>query len=331
MNEQPTLKGFEWASPAFRERCEKDPVSVLRDRGVHTPAEVPVPILHDFIRMTHLLWVDGKIVPVDQFTIDPSDEGLLFGRGVWESTRTIESIPWLWSLHVERFLISAQMLAISLTPDRVPNAQAVSAYVRSLGSQDVILRMNASAGRPGKPGLVWMSAAIQPITPSSLRLKTVTSPVQKGQAYLTLKTFQYATRLRIGQQVGDSGFDSALLLDGAGNILESSHANIFVRLREGWVTPTSDGGFLPGTVRRYLIEKSPLPIKEQVVPLSVLGNAKEVFVTNSNLGIVPITQIDDYAFPIGEETRHLTRWLEPKQQPGGAVQYRFRDRGEVAR
>lgn len=307
----------------------RDPADILRERGINLPASLSPQIVREFARVVTSLWVDGRIVPVDRFHIDPSDEGLLFGRGAWESTRTIGGAPWLWPLHIDRLRHTADLLGIPVAPERLPDSEQVRAHVRSLTSQDVIVRLNATAGRPGAPGLVWMSTAPLPHTPPSVRLRTCPSPVRKGLAYLTLKTFQYATRLRIGQQAAQDGFDSALLIDTDGNLLEASHANIFFRLADGWVTPLADGGLLPGTVRHYLLKNAPLPISERTIPQIELREAREAFVTNSNVGIVPVTGIDDITLPIGEETQLLMRWLEP---PGAnAAQYRLMPRGATSR
>jgi branched-subunit amino acid aminotransferase/4-amino-4-deoxychorismate lyase len=316
---------WSWAHPQVKKLLLSDPAAVLKDRGINVPADLPLPVIHEFVRVAWLLWVDGKILPLDQFYIDPSDEGLLFGRGVWESTRTLGGIPWLWELHIARLLRTAELLYIPIAPERLPDSIQVSEYVRALTEQDVVVRLNVSAGRPGKAGLVWMSAAPQPYPASSVRLRTCRSPVQKGQAYLTWKTFQYATRLRIGQEAAQTGFDSALLLDAEDNLQEAAHANIFLRLQDGWVTPLADGGLLPGTVRQHLLKSAPQPIREQNVPNALLSQVREVFVTNSNVGIVPVSQIDEHTFPIGNETRNLIRWLEPPAPTG--TQYRFVDRG----
>ena len=307
---------FAWANPALQELLRTDPAAVLKGRGVGVPADMPVPLIHEFVRIVSLLWVDGRVVPVDQFHIDPADEGLLFGRGVWESTRTVDGIPWLWTLHLDRLRQSAEVLGIDLAPDRLPDAERVKAHVRGLTTQDVVVRLNATAGRPGQPGLVWMSTAPQTPRPQSVRLRTVRNPVRKGQAYLVLKTFQYATRLRIGQEAARDGFDTALLVDDDGNLLEAAHANLFVRLPDGWATPPADGGLLPGTVRHVLLSASPLPIREQTIPQALLGEVREAFVTNSNIGIVPVTGIDGNSYPVGDETQTLTRWLEPPAPAG---------------
>jgi branched-subunit amino acid aminotransferase/4-amino-4-deoxychorismate lyase len=312
---------FWWASAELTSRLQTDPASILRERGYHPPADMPLPILHEFIRIAHLLWVDGRVVSLEQFRIDPADEGLLFGRGVWESTRTIQGKPWLWNWHAERMIRTAELLGIPLAPTRLPSEEQITQYVRLLGTQDVVLRLNATAGRPGFPGIVWMSAAPLPAPTPYLRLKTQINPVMKAQPYLALKTFQYATRLRLGQQVQEAGFDSALMVDERGVIQEAAHANLFFRLPEGWRTPKSDGTFLPGTMRQLLLQKAPVPILEDEIPLTTLARVSEIFATNSNVGIVPIVQVDATVFPIGPDTRYLMQWLNPPEPPG--VQYRF--------
>ena len=318
-----TADPFPWASADLRTRLVADPAGVLAGRGLTVPPDFPPAVLHEYIRVAHLLWVEGKLVPTDQFHIDPADEGLLFGRGVWESTRTVNGDPWLWPLHTDRLRQSAAVLGIDLAPDRVPSVSQVADYVRRLTTQDVVVRLNASAGPAGRPGLVWMSCAPLAHPAKQIRLKSVTNPVSKGQAYLILKTFQYATRLRLGQQVAGNGFDSALVLDAAGNVQEAAHANIFIRLPDGWVTPTADGGFLPGTVRHHVLVAAPIKVQEITVPYGLLASAREVFATNSNAGIVPVTRIDDYQYSVGPETVQLMNWIEPTPAVDRPPQYRF--------
>ena len=320
---------FPWASPALRQRLLADPKAVLADRGLTAPDDLPADVLKEFVSVACKVWVEGKVIPFDQFFIDPADEGLLFGRGLWESTRTADGVPWLWPLHVERLLESAKILHIDLAPERVPSAAQVTEFVRAMTYQDVVIRLNATAGRPGHLGMVWMTAAPMPVVPESVRLKSAYSPVAKGLSHLTLKTFQYASRLNISQLATEAGFDSALMLDAAGNVMEAAHANVFFFTRDGWITPKSDGGFLPGTVRRHLLENSPSPIREAIIPRPAVAQAFEAFVTNSNSGIVPVTQIDEIAFPVGPETQKLMRWIAPPEPV--ATQYRFQQTTGVRR
>lgn len=325
-----TTPDLSWAPPALRARIESDPASVLRDRGVNPPDSLPASVLHEFVRVSQLLWCDGRIIPLDEFRIDPSDEGLLFGRGAWESTRTAAGEPWLWPLHLERLIETCKHLYITLDPARLPDTAAVREYVHALTrSQDVVIRLNVTAGRPGHGGVIWMSAAPIPKPAAELKLLTRVSPVEKGDPNLTLKTFQYATRLRIGQEAAMRGYHSALLVDADGNVLEASHANVFAKLPTGWVTPVADGGFLPGTVRRHLLNSAPVAIRQEKLPLAALKGASELFVTNSGVGIVPVNQVDQMMFAVGEETKKLMAWLHPAGYSG--VQYRFVEKSPTLR
>jgi branched-subunit amino acid aminotransferase/4-amino-4-deoxychorismate lyase len=204
------------------------------------------------------------------------------------------------------------LLNISVRHDQLPNDLEVSRFVKELTTMDVVIRLNLSAGSYQQSGTVWMSASLPSPAMPSIRLKTCPNPVPADQPYLIWKTFQYATRLRVGQQVVP-GFDTTLLVSPLGNLLEAAHANLFVRLDSGWTTPlAAEGGLLPGTVRRHLLHHAPFPMTERKVSISELGAIREAFVTNSNVGIVPITRIDEHEYPIGQETRKLTHWLIPQ-------------------
>lgn len=298
-----------WAEPDLKERLRSDPRGVLTQRGIQLPTDVPETLIHEVVRLVSLIWLNGQIVPRTKFVIDPFDEGLLFGKGIWESTRTFDSVPWLWDSHLDRLRHTATELGLTVLPERLPTAEQVTDFAKALTTMEVVIRLNVTAGVPGQPGIVWMTAAPLPTPHLTVTLQTVASPVPKDQPYLVWKTFQYATRLRVGQSVHAAGFDTALLIDPEGNLLEASHANIFLRFPGGWVTPSINGGFLPGTIRGHLVKHAPLPIREEKVSIQKLSDCLEVFLTNSNAGIVPVTQIDSRKYPVGPDTKKLMEWL----------------------
>jgi branched-subunit amino acid aminotransferase/4-amino-4-deoxychorismate lyase len=306
------IKDFSWAEPALRELLRRDPAAAVRSLGIDPPSNAPTDALIEVVKLKSMIWQDGQVIPKRDFRFSPDDEGLLFGRGVWESTRTFHGRPWLWETHLERLRHTAKLLNIPVIADQLPNEIEVSRFVKGLTTMDVVIRLNLSAGSYQQPGTVWMSASLPSPTMPSIRLKSCPNPVPADQPYLVWKTFQYATRLRVGRQV-PPGFDSTLLVDPEGHLLEAAHANVFVRLDSGWTTPmAAQGGLLPGTVRRHLLHYSPFPITERKVAISELAAIREAFVTNSNVGIVPISRIDDHEYPIGQETRELSHWLIPR-------------------
>ena len=311
-----TTDGLWWADAELEQRLLSDPAAVLKEHGINVGPDFPPDSAREVARIICVIWQDGKVIPRSAFRIDPLDEGLLFGNGVWESTRTASGLPWLWPLHIDRLRKTAALLGINVAPERLPTSQQVGAYVKALSDTDVVVRLNVSAGQAGVPGTVWMAAWPQQAPMSGVRLQTRRNPVEKNQPYLLWKTFQYATRLRVGREAVPAGFDSALLLDDAGNVQEAAHANIFLRLPTGWITPAVDGGLLPGTVRQMLLQHAPVVLREGTVPKASLKDVIEAFVTNSNLGIVPVTKIDDKTLAVGPETRQLMAWMFPVP-PGG--------------
>ncbi|MCE9564474.1 MAG: aminotransferase class IV [Planctomycetes bacterium] len=310
-----TITSDKWSGlpPHPSQRPPRDPLSILQENGITVPANLPPRVVGDLVRIVSLMWVNGNIIPREEFHIDPADEGLLFGRGVWESTRTFDHVPWLWPLHLERLLRTANLLDIDIDPSRLPTSDQVREFSKALAGCDVVIRLNVTAGWPAvkRPGLVWMTAMVLPAPMASARLLSCRTPSSKDEPYRVWKTFQYGGRMQAAQQATTLGYDSALLLDAEGNLLEMAQANIFVRLPDGWVTPPANGDLLPGTVRQHLLANSPITIREQTIPSSVLGSVSEVFVTNSKVGIVPIVQIDNHNYPIGNETQELIRWLNP--------------------
>lgn len=308
----PVADSLWWADPALKPRIQADPAGVLREYGVNVSPSTPARAVLDALRLVSVVWVNGQLVSRDRFHLDPFDHGLVYGRGAWEATRTVGGVPWLWPQHLDRLRHTAKLLDIDLAPHTLPDEAEVARFVRLLTAADVVVRLNVTAGQPHKPGVLWMTAAMRNAPRASVRLKVARSPVPPGHPDLAWKSFQYAGRYRVAAEATAAGFDGALLVDGAGNVLESDCANVFVRLPEGWVTPAADADlFLPGTVRNHILKHGPRPVRETTLPAVRLGEVSEAFLTNSNLGAVPVSGIDDRDLPIGAETLELVRWLTP--------------------
>ena len=72
------------------------------------------------------------------------------------------------------------------------------------------------------------------------------------------KTVARRALSRASQMAGAAGCDDALLVDQDGYVLETSVANVFVRINDRLVTPPLDGRILPGIWRQVLIEEGVL-------------------------------------------------------------------------
>jgi para-aminobenzoate synthetase/4-amino-4-deoxychorismate lyase len=88
------------------------------------------------------------------------------------------------------------------------------------------------------------------------------------------------------------GCDEVVFLNQAGDVVEGSRTNVFVRRGERLVTPPLSSGCLDGCLRRELIERG--EAVEERIPAHALGQG-QVFLGNSLRGLIPAQLIEDVA------------------------------------
>lgn len=100
------------------------------------------------------------------------------------------------------------------------------------------------------------------------------------------------------------------MLNNKNYIAEGSISNLFLITKQGEVlTPPIKDGALPGVTRRLLIEEL-IPksiLKEQSITIDDLSKAKEVFLTNSLMGVKEVSTIDSIFTSNSFERTHELR------------------------
>ncbi len=98
----------------------------------------------------------------------------------------------------------------------------------------------------------------------------------------------------------DAGFDTVVLSDGAGNVVEGPGFNVFCVDAQGCIATPAEG-VLEGITRRTVIEMAAalgLPLAQRALPAAELRGAREVFLTSSGGGVLPVTRVD--SAPVGD-------------------------------
>lgn len=103
---------------------------------------------------------------------------------------------------------------------------------------------------------------------------------------------QHKTNRRAGyeallKKARDKGFDDAVLVNANGEITETCIANICAKINGKWLTPPTECGLLPGTMRAAMIKTGAL--KEQKLTPADLHRASEIARINAVRGIQKIT------------------------------------------
>ncbi len=115
-----------------------------------------------------------------------------------------------------------------------------------------------------------------------------------------LKTTSYAENVVALAHAHQRGAIEAVFANTRGQLCECTGSNIFVVVDGEILTPPVSSGLLPGITRELVLEwgrKAGIPIREIDLPLSVLAEADEVFITSSTKDVLPIEAVDERGLP----------------------------------
>lgn len=268
------------------------------------------------------IWFDGKMQPWRDARVHVLCHGLHYGTSVFEGERVYNGRVFRLRDHSERLITSARLISIPFeiaadglddaTKEVVEANGIVDGYVRPIawrGSEDIGL------SAPGAKTHVAIAAWPWPAVFGSgqkdvgialaisrwRRIPSTSVPVQAKAAGI------YLNGAIARREAEAAGADDALLLDSSDNLAEASGANIFL-VREGvLLTPIADS-VLNGITRQTIISlarKLGYRVEEARIPLSLLMEVTEVFLTGTAYEVTPVTKINDQRWPVGPITRRL--------------------------
>jgi len=122
------------------------------------------------------------------------------------------------------------------------------------------------------------------------------------------KTTSYLENIFVLTWARSRGLFDALFTNERNEVTEGSITNVFFVERGRVITPPLAAGLLPGITRRHVFSVAGtlhLPIAECRVMPSDLDRFDGAFVTNSVVGILPVSNLGDTAYEVPETVRDL--------------------------
>lgn len=251
-----------------------------------------------------VVWLDGRFLPENRATVRATDPAFLHGRGLFETLRAYNGIPFRVRDHVDRMAASARHFKIPFHKSDFDSV--IRELCRRNRLADAAVRITLSAegkvlvtARPRrKPPAAWFEKGAR-ISIVQWR-RDIRSPLagHKVTSYLE-NVVAHDSALR-------QGCADALYVGLNGELLEGCVTNVFLVLNGKLVTPKL-GGILPGVTRKVVMELA--PTKERSVRMEELRRADEAFLTNSLIEVLPIGKPGPIGKRISEAYRELTRGL----------------------
>lgn len=260
------------------------------------------------------IYLNDQILPAADARINAVTGTTLYGRGVWTTLAITRATPFLWQAHWARLIAHAKQVGVdthaldetamraqldrliahnnvetgrarlSLLAKSTSGAWRMTTKVKS-DEQDT-LADDAPDDSPTDVLIVTGDARRIPdegfaLTVSPHRLNTH-SPLAG------LKTTNYLEHIIAWEEAHARHFDEAVKLNERGELVSATLANLFWTTDGTLHTPALACGALAGTTRAILLELAAelaVPVVEGSYDLAHLGDADEIFLASSGLGV----------------------------------------------
>jgi 4-amino-4-deoxychorismate lyase len=259
-------------------------------------------------------------------TINPGDRGFQYGDGLFETIAIRQGEPRLWDYHFRRLESGCKRLALNLPAEsslrrRLGRAIAESEYDSDFCIAKIIVTAGVLQRGYGR---------VMPTDSSICIGMFPANPVSRAAYEKGAATILCETRLAVGSPVAglktlnrieqvlarseclrQDAFEG-LTLDTDGRLSCGTMSNVFIAKDKTIATPALERCGVAGTMRQFildLLEDHGVGIEVCDLEWGDLVAADEVFITNSQMGVVPVRRCGDHEWNIGSATRDVMKLL----------------------
>jgi aminodeoxychorismate lyase len=252
-----------------------------------------------------LVFLNGQFWPEAQAVVPVNDRGFLLGDGLFETMRVAGGKPFRFAQHLERMARGADFLKIKLpfTPEELEKFAAQ--LIEQNKAPDAILRVTLTRGAgergysfsgEGKPTLAMtLHAAPSLENPVEWNLVTSSFRIPAADLLSSFKTTSKILHVMARAEAREKGADEALLINTSGEVAETAGGNLFWIYDDEVCTTPTGRGILPGITREVVLEICQtlgLQVNKLAIAPEALRKCEGVFVTQSALGIIPVSIFD---------------------------------------
>jgi branched-chain amino acid aminotransferase len=248
------------------------------------------------------VWVNGERVDPAAPSIAALDHGVTVGDGVFETCKVVDGEAFALGRHARR--LDRSMAGLGLP---AADHDVIEVGIKAVLAGEPIaygrLRYSVTGGagplgsdRDASPLTYIVTAASQPPNPDTAKLVVVPWTRNERGATAGLKTTSYAENVVALAFAQERRGVEALFANTCGNLCECTGSNVFVVVDGEILTPDLASGPLAGVTRELVIQwcrQEGLTVRVEPLPMSILGQAAEVFITSSTKDVLGVHAIDD--------------------------------------
>ena len=255
------------------------------------------------------VYINGLFTPLRNAKISILDRGFCYGDGLFETLRASNGQIFYIEQHIDRLFDSLQKVLIELPMTRLELTKAVKETLARNKYKNAIIRLMVTRG--DTESNIQIDSKIHPTLVINIRPFTPLPKVayKKGIRVmlfqeranlvnglsLRLKSCNYLSNILIKELSNKKNYTEGIVVDPDFGVTEGTTSNIFI-VEQGQIkTPPLSPYVLAGITRQVVLEIArdhKIPFTEEKITADELIYADEVFITNSCIEIVPVTQVN---------------------------------------
>jgi len=233
--------------------------------------------------------------------VDPTDRGLAYGDGLFETMSVRRSQVLRLAHHLDRLRYGCERLALPMPePNELQARIATVTADIERGHLKLILTRGPGPRGYAPPAAVVptvvLLAAQQPIDPApSITVATLSQTIGEN---VKLAGIKHLNRLEqvLGQvELADLDADEGLMLSTSGAVIGGTSRNLFVRFGSRLDTPSLERAGIAGIMRRAVLEQCAhlgIETRQRAIHPAELDKADEIFMTNALVGVQSVGRLN---------------------------------------
>jgi 4-amino-4-deoxychorismate lyase len=262
--------------------------------------------------------IDG----VKQPGLPLDDRGFAYGDGLFETIAAPNGRVRRFDSHYERLTASCERLNFSAPSFALLEADVDRIVTPGTDCVVKIIVTRGSGGRGYRPPEFPSPRRIVGVFPwpdyppdrytDGVRVIRCETRLAENPALAGMKHLCRLEQVLAQSEVAAAGAHEGIVRSVSGRIISGTMSNLFAVKTSALITPVIDRCGVAGVMRSAIIDaarRSDIPVSEQVMDPAMLETADELFLSNSIIGIWPISVLEGVAFSVGPLTQSLMRQL----------------------
>ncbi len=251
------------------------------------------------------VFLNNSFLPADDAKISVFDHGFLYADGIYETLRTVEGAVFDVQNHLQRLRDGARKLKLTIPLSDSEIMEATQDLVEKnniFPDAEARIRWTLTRGinhfefdKPSQPTFLITAVPMKAYPEEYVTEGISVTTIDVQRVLPSVKSTSLLPMILGKQKCKEGDFFECLFTEN-GFITEGTVSNFFVQAEDGfWTAPEQK--VLPGTAAKIFmkrVEHLGMRVQEKLFSAEdVMQKASAAFLTNSLIGVLPVTKLED--------------------------------------